>query len=96
MLLYPALKRRNVQLASGASAFLLCVVAHVASAQSTLENEQLRRTVNADLLPLLLREEGYEVRGVHRGGEVLQAIFQFAPDRAGASSKRARRSRNRS
>ena len=31
-------------------------------------------------LTLLLREEGYEVRGVHRGGEVLQAIFQFAPD----------------
>ena len=31
-------------------------------------------------LTALLREEGYEVRGVHRGGEVLQAIFQFAPD----------------
>jgi CheY-like chemotaxis protein len=31
-------------------------------------------------LTILLREEGYEVRGVNRGGEVLQAIFQFAPD----------------
>ena len=31
-------------------------------------------------LTTLLSEEGYEVRGVHRGGEVLQAIFQFAPD----------------
>ena len=31
-------------------------------------------------LTALLRVEGYEVRGVHRGGEVLQAIFQFAPD----------------
>ena len=31
-------------------------------------------------LTALLRDEGYEVRGVHRGGEVLQAIFQFAPD----------------
>jgi CheY-like chemotaxis protein len=31
-------------------------------------------------LTALLSEEGYEVRGVHRGGEVLQAIFQFAPD----------------
>jgi CheY-like chemotaxis protein len=28
----------------------------------------------------LLREEGYEVRGVHRGSEVLQAVFNFAPD----------------
>src|SRR5262245_14140794 len=31
-------------------------------------------------LSTLLRDEGYEVRGVHRGAEVLQAIFQFAPD----------------
>jgi CheY-like chemotaxis protein len=32
------------------------------------------------ILTALLREEGYEVRGVHRGTEVLQAIFHFAPD----------------
>jgi CheY-like chemotaxis protein len=31
-------------------------------------------------LTALLREEGYQVRGVHRGVEVLQAIFHFAPD----------------
>jgi CheY-like chemotaxis protein len=31
-------------------------------------------------LSALLREEGYRVRGVHRGSEVLQAIFHFAPD----------------
>jgi CheY-like chemotaxis protein len=31
-------------------------------------------------LTALLRDEGYAVRGVHRGSEVLQAIFQFAPD----------------
>jgi CheY-like chemotaxis protein len=31
-------------------------------------------------LTALLREEGYEVRGVYRGAEVLQAIFSFAPD----------------
>ena len=31
-------------------------------------------------LTALLRDEGYQVRGVHRGTEVLQAIFQFAPD----------------
>ena len=31
-------------------------------------------------LTALLRDEGYEVRGVHRGAEVLQAIFNFAPD----------------
>lgn len=31
-------------------------------------------------LTLLLREEGYEVRGVHRGADVLQAVFNFAPD----------------
>src|SRR5688500_5888385 len=31
-------------------------------------------------LTILLREEGYEVRGVQRGAEVLQAIFNFAPD----------------
>src|SRR5688572_31807602 len=37
-------------------------------------------TDTVDSLTVLLRDEGYEVRGVHRGGEVLQAIFQFAPD----------------
>jgi CheY-like chemotaxis protein len=37
-------------------------------------------TDTVDSLTALLRDEGYEVRGVHRGGEVLQAIFQFAPD----------------
>ena len=37
-------------------------------------------TDTVESLTVLLREEGYEVRGVHRGGEVLQAIFQFAPD----------------
>jgi len=31
-------------------------------------------------LTVLLRHEGYHVRGVHRGSEVLQAIFHFAPD----------------
>jgi CheY-like chemotaxis protein len=31
-------------------------------------------------LTTLLRDEGYEVRGVHRGAEVLQAVFNFAPD----------------
>lgn len=31
-------------------------------------------------LTLLLREAGYEVRGVHRGAEVLQSVFNFAPD----------------
>jgi CheY-like chemotaxis protein len=31
-------------------------------------------------LLVLLREQGYEVRGVHRGAEVLQAVFNFAPD----------------
>ena len=31
-------------------------------------------------LSLLLREQGYEVRGVHRGAEVLDAVFNFAPD----------------
>jgi CheY-like chemotaxis protein len=31
-------------------------------------------------LTALLREEGYEVRGVHRGSDVLQAVFNFAPD----------------
>ena len=31
-------------------------------------------------LTALLEHEGYEVRGVHRGGDVLQAIFHFAPD----------------
>jgi CheY-like chemotaxis protein len=31
-------------------------------------------------LTLLLRDEGYQVHGVHRGTEVLQAIFHFAPD----------------
>lgn len=31
-------------------------------------------------LTLLLRDEGYAVRGVHRGAEVLQEVFNFAPD----------------
>jgi CheY-like chemotaxis protein len=31
-------------------------------------------------LTALLREEGYAVRGVHRGTEVLDAVFNFAPD----------------
>lgn len=31
-------------------------------------------------LTALLHEEGYRVRGVHRGAEVLQAVFDFAPD----------------
>ena len=31
-------------------------------------------------LTALLRDEGYAVRGVHRGSEVLQAVFNFAPD----------------
>jgi CheY-like chemotaxis protein len=31
-------------------------------------------------LSMLLREEGYEVRGVHLGSDVLQAVFNFAPD----------------
>ena len=30
-------------------------------------------------LTTLLREEGYTVRGVYRGSEVLQAVFHFAP-----------------
>ena len=28
----------------------------------------------------LLRDEGYYVRGVHHGAEVLDAVFNFAPD----------------
>ena len=32
------------------------------------------------ILTALLRHEGYEVRGVHRGAEVLDAVFNFAPD----------------
>jgi CheY-like chemotaxis protein len=31
-------------------------------------------------LTALLRHEGYEVRGVHHGSEVLEAVFHFAPD----------------
>ena len=31
-------------------------------------------------LTILLRDQGYKVRGVHRGAEVLQAVFDFAPD----------------
>jgi len=31
-------------------------------------------------LTALLHEEGYTVRGVHRGADVLQAVFDFAPD----------------
>ncbi len=32
------------------------------------------------ILTALLRGEGYAVRGVHRGADVLQEIFNFAPD----------------
>ena len=32
------------------------------------------------ILTALLRDEGYQVRGVHRGAEVLDAVFNFAPD----------------
>ena len=32
------------------------------------------------ILTALLREEGYEVRGVHHGSEVLDAVCNFAPD----------------
>ena len=31
-------------------------------------------------LTALLRDEGYQVRGVHRGADVLDAVFNFAPD----------------
>ena len=31
-------------------------------------------------LTTLLHDEGYKVRGVHRGAEMLQAVFDFAPD----------------
>lgn len=31
-------------------------------------------------LTTLLRDEGYEARGVHCGADVLQAVFNFAPD----------------
>jgi CheY-like chemotaxis protein len=31
-------------------------------------------------LTMLLEHEGYEVRGVHHGTEVLDAVFSFAPD----------------
>jgi len=31
-------------------------------------------------LTMLLEDEGYEVRGVHHGTEVLDAVFNFAPD----------------
>jgi CheY-like chemotaxis protein len=31
-------------------------------------------------LTTLLRDEGYDARGVHRGAEVLQEVFNFAPD----------------
>lgn len=31
-------------------------------------------------LTALLREQGYAVRGVHRGSEVLSEVFNFAPD----------------
>src|SRR5262245_21259247 len=31
-------------------------------------------------LTTLLRTEGYDARGVHRGAEVLDAVFSFAPD----------------
>lgn len=32
------------------------------------------------MLTVLLEEEGYEVRGVHHGSDVLDAVFNFAPD----------------
>ena len=32
------------------------------------------------VLSALLRDEGYCVRGVHHGAEVLDAVFNFAPD----------------
>jgi CheY-like chemotaxis protein len=32
------------------------------------------------ILSALLRDEGYQVRGVHHGAEVLDAVFNFAPD----------------
>jgi CheY-like chemotaxis protein len=32
------------------------------------------------MLTTLLEDEGYEVRGVHHGTEVLDAVFSFAPD----------------
>jgi CheY-like chemotaxis protein len=32
------------------------------------------------VLSALLRDEGYHVRGVHHGAEVLDAVFNFAPD----------------
>ncbi len=32
------------------------------------------------VLSALLRDEGYQVRGVHHGAEVLDAVFNFAPD----------------
>ncbi|MCD6040513.1 MAG: histidine kinase [Burkholderiales bacterium] len=32
------------------------------------------------ILTALLRGEGYAVRGVHRGADVLQEVFNFAPD----------------
>jgi two-component system, chemotaxis family, CheB/CheR fusion protein len=32
------------------------------------------------VLTMLLEHEGYQVRGVHHGSEVLDAVFNFAPD----------------
>jgi len=32
------------------------------------------------VLTALLEHEGYEVRGVHHGADVLDAVFNFAPD----------------
>ena len=32
------------------------------------------------MLTALLEHEGYEVRGVHHGADVLDAVFSFAPD----------------
>jgi len=32
------------------------------------------------VLTMLLEHEGYQVRGVHHGTEVLDAVFNFAPD----------------
>ncbi len=31
-------------------------------------------------LSTLLRDQGYEVRGVHHGGDVVESVAEFAPD----------------
>lgn len=45
------------------------------NAEQEIENEQLRRTVNADLLPLLLREEGRQA-----------SLFDLAPTRSASNN----------